>query len=194
VCKIAMFDTEFCLREGQCSDALSSLQTRLMACQHLIRYHNANVVGQRMSMRARTLIDTVSDRVNGASEKYRHARQAMVVLRGEDACTGFKRLEKDDIVAVQVQERDAKATKKLGRVGGCHSRSAPVVKDKPLKLSWIWTAMGGPEELDGGVHESVRVEWAKALARKTRWTEEVQILREEMRHTLLSLQFEAGEW
>ncbi|KAK0449950.1 hypothetical protein EV421DRAFT_1899465 [Armillaria borealis] len=100
----------------------------------------------------------------------------MVVLKREDACPVFKRLEKDDIVAVQVQDQDVKATKKLRRVGGCHSCLALVVKDKPLKLSWIWMAIGGLEELNGGVHALVRVEWVKVLAWKMRWTKEVQIL------------------
>lgn len=36
VCKDALFDAEFCLQERQCSDALASLRSRLMARQHLI--------------------------------------------------------------------------------------------------------------------------------------------------------------
>ncbi len=49
VCEDALFEAECRLHEGQCSDALTSLQTELMAHQHLIRYRNANIVGQRMS-------------------------------------------------------------------------------------------------------------------------------------------------
>lgn len=40
----------------------------------------------------------------------------------------------------------------------------------------------------------VRIEWAKALARKTRWSEEVEKLKEEMRCVLRSLQWEEKEW
>lgn len=38
------------------------------------------------------------------------------------------------------------------------------------------------------------MEWAKSLARKTRWEEEVLLLREEMRRVLRSLAGEASEW
>lgn len=40
----------------------------------------------------------------------------------------------------------------------------------------------------------VRVEWAKALAWKTRWCEEVNILCEKIKCTSLSLQFEVEQW
>lgn len=40
----------------------------------------------------------------------------------------------------------------------------------------------------------IRIEWAKARARKSRWTEEVFYVREDMRRTLRSLIYEAGCW
>lgn len=40
----------------------------------------------------------------------------------------------------------------------------------------------------------VRIEWAKALARKTRWTEEVELLKEEMRRVLRTLRTEERIW
>ena len=40
----------------------------------------------------------------------------------------------------------------------------------------------------------VRVEWSKALARKDRWSEEVELLKEEMRRVLRSLTWEEREW
>ncbi len=60
----APYHTEFQLWEGQCLDALVSIQMKLMAWQHLIRYRNTNIVGQERSTRARTLIDTVMDHIN----------------------------------------------------------------------------------------------------------------------------------
>ncbi len=57
-------------------------------------------------------------------------------------------------MAVQMQEQDAKATKRLRKVGSRQSRGGPVMREKPPKLSWIWTALGGPgSEVDSGVHE-----------------------------------------
>ncbi|SJK99382.1 uncharacterized protein ARMOST_02678 [Armillaria ostoyae] len=61
-------------------------------------------------------------------------------------------------------------------------------------MSWIWTAMGGPDAETETLHESVRIEWAKACACKFRWEEEVQCLREEMRRMLRSLDKAQSDW
>lgn len=42
-------------------------------------------------------------------------------------------------------------------------------------------------------YEGLRVEWAKSLARAERWEEEVLLLREEMRRTLVFLDYQ-GQW
>lgn len=42
-------------------------------------------------------------------------------------------------------------------------------------------------------YEGLRVEWAKSLARAERWEEEVLLLREEMRRTLVFLNYQ-GQW
>ncbi|KAJ7576306.1 hypothetical protein C8J56DRAFT_800426, partial [Mycena floridula] len=41
---------------------------------------------------------------------------------------------------------------------------------------------------------AVRVEWAKAQVRKERWSEEVLILKEEMRHVIRFLLWQEKEW
>ncbi|KAJ7582425.1 hypothetical protein C8J56DRAFT_894335 [Mycena floridula] len=83
---------------------------------------------------------------------------------------------------------DAAATKKLRQIGSqqtsVHSSQQGKVGamgTKGKKLSWIWTT-GITGDTDDEIHimESVRVEWAKACARKERWSEEVLILKEEM--------------
>ena len=40
----------------------------------------------------------------------------------------------------------------------------------------------------------MRVEWAKARARKLRWNEEYQLIQEEMRRVLAYLEYKAVEW
>ncbi|KAF9003117.1 hypothetical protein BDZ89DRAFT_911563, partial [Hymenopellis radicata] len=63
-------------------------------------------------------------------------------------------------------------------------------------MSWIWTAGGVSAEDNEYVHECecVRIEWSKALARKARWGEEVETLKEEMRRVLRSVKSEEAEW
>ncbi len=76
----------------------------------------------------------------------------MVALRGEDSCGEFKKLEAKDIALVHEVEHDAKASKRLGRVGGRDGQAQ--ARPTAQKLTWIWTVLGGPgAEVDEGVHE-----------------------------------------
>ncbi|KAK7019655.1 hypothetical protein VNI00_018040 [Paramarasmius palmivorus] len=63
--------------------------------------------------------------------------------------------------------------------------------------SWIWHS-GGKIDLNDGADEAdneiLRSEWCKSRARSLRATEEVLLLREEMRRTLRYLEWMAGEW
>ncbi|KAF8208322.1 hypothetical protein K438DRAFT_2013096 [Mycena galopus ATCC 62051] len=52
-------------------------------------------------------------------------------------------------------------------------------------MSWIWYVVGKAEEDDDPrLADALHVEWCKAQARLDRYDEEVQLLREEMRHTI----------
>ncbi|KAJ7695594.1 hypothetical protein B0H16DRAFT_1485253, partial [Mycena metata] len=164
------------LREGQCRDALHVLRSRLHAKRHLLNYRDESVVGQRAATRAYTLIERIGERVDAVSAKYRRARAALIALRGRTACEGFRELKASDIQLDEEREVDAKARKKLGI------------------FSWIWTDGGGPGEDDVALHESVRVEWSKAKARKERWEEEVELLREEMKRVLRFLRWRSVWW
>lgn len=78
-------------------------------------------------------------------------------------------------------------------------------------VSWIWMdAVGGSsttgEEMDAGAYSSMylyvsepcfpvlRCEFAKSWARAWRWTEEVELLKEEMRRTIVTLRGRACIW
>ncbi|KAK0246137.1 hypothetical protein EDD85DRAFT_783838 [Armillaria nabsnona] len=113
MCNSNLFDMEYKLREGQCADALSSLCSHLFAWQHLLKYQNANVTGQRMSTQAQMMIDAISDKIDAVAMKYH------------------------DVAPVQEAEIDDKAKRKLGRLGGRDSRSQKTKVSKK-NMSWIW--------------------------------------------------------
>ncbi|KAJ7697293.1 hypothetical protein B0H16DRAFT_1706245 [Mycena metata] len=83
------------------------------------------------------------------------------------------------------------ARKKLGAVGSKHRRIGLSVSLKNKTFSWIWTNGGGPGDDEAELHKSVRVEWSKAKARRERWEEEVELLREEMKRVLRFLRWRA---
>lgn len=237
ICATALRTKEAALRRGQCGDAIQGLRGRLLSKRHLVNYRNAHVTGQRDSTRAAGLIASVSQKIDMTVSKYRTCWEALSDLVGEEGCGSFKELLDSDIEVFGVEESDATAWKKLGRLDGrdaksVGSRTAKSTRGKKSKgrgnrtdvwrsqpgetrqkMSWIWTADGGPGGEDSGyAHEcgfnclyvlcigltccllGVRIEWARALARKTRWCEEVTLLQEEMRRVLRSLRWEEEEW
>ncbi|KAF4584792.1 hypothetical protein EYR38_002023 [Pleurotus pulmonarius] len=62
-------------------------------------------------------------------------------------------------------------------------------------MSWIWMeATEGDSETNQGMYEVLRSEFAKSWARVRRWTEEVDLLKEEMRRTIVTLRHRARRW
>ncbi|KAK6985142.1 CxC2 domain-containing protein [Favolaschia claudopus] len=194
-CIPGLADMEAKLRVAQCENSLASLRSRLHAKRHLISFRNANIIGQVHSTKARTLIGEVGDRVESYANRYRQGREALVALKGIDAYPHLRPLHPDDVALDgDAEETDSAARKKLGMIGAGRGARAPRNAPGTSKrvMSWIWTAPGALDE--EMMHESVRVEWSRALARKTRWSEEVMLLREEMRRVLRYLGWQSEWW
>ncbi|KAJ7163989.1 hypothetical protein C8R43DRAFT_1122949 [Mycena crocata] len=194
-CRKGLVQVEARYRAAQCEDTLELLRTRLHAQAHLIQHRNANSVGQRSGLRSATLIGRVGDRIRFLATKYRGARKALVALKGDDFAPQYQDLLDTDLNTGLEQESDHKARKKLARLGSTKGRNRNAPSNKPRKLSWIWTVtVGAGGHNEEQVRECVRVEWSKALARRDRWVEEVDTLREEMKRVLRSLAGIAIEW
>ncbi|KAK7022207.1 CxC2 domain-containing protein [Favolaschia claudopus] len=186
------------LREGQLHDNIRRLRSRLHAKRHLLQYRNDHLVGQRGGTRAAVLMEQITENIQLAVGRYRRARKALLALRGEAACEAWKPLEDADIRLDQEREADALARERLGGVGSSSRKSTrgimTAISSKQKKMSWIWTQGGGPDADEQELVDAVRVEWAAAKARKERWTEEVELLREEMRRVLRFLKWRALWW
>ncbi|KAF9508995.1 hypothetical protein BS47DRAFT_1282674, partial [Hydnum rufescens UP504] len=61
-------------------------------------------------------------------------------------------------------------------------------------LSWIWIAMGAADLDSTDLHEALQVEWARSRARMQQWTEEVQLLKEEMWCVLAFCEYQVDWW
>ncbi|KAJ7197993.1 hypothetical protein GGX14DRAFT_374552 [Mycena pura] len=195
-CREGLSAMEAKLREGQCRDALVRLRSRLHAKRFLLDHReNGGVAGQRAASRSYTMIGRIGERVDAMAAKYRRARLALIALRGQDACRHIRELKAADVQLDEEREIDARARKKLGNIGSSRHRGPrTTLSSKDKHFSWIWTEGGGPGEDEAALHDSVRVEWSKAKARKERWEEEVQLLREEMKRVLRFLRWRATWW
>ncbi|KAJ7116090.1 hypothetical protein C8R44DRAFT_628252 [Mycena epipterygia] len=204
-CQHNIINMEATLREGQCSNSLITIRSRLHSKRYLITFRNDNITGQKKSTRSHSMIDQLGDRVEVAARKYRDARTALTALKGADYAPHLQVLKASDIVLEGEDARDAGAAaksdrvamRKLGRIGagksGQYLRSN-ASSSKSAGLSWIWMAQGSLDNAEKDLHESLRVEWSKAKARKNRWDEEVELLREEMRRVIRYLDWQTALW
>ncbi|KAK7050374.1 hypothetical protein R3P38DRAFT_2763610 [Favolaschia claudopus] len=189
---------EMRLRVGQMEDCVAKLRRCLLSRRHLWDWREQNV-GQRAGTRAATLAQRIQKSIDETAARYRSARAALLALGGEEAGVDWPELKDDDIRVEEERDSDAGARRKLANVGlGAKetrkSRRAGRAHSSKHVMSWIWTSGGGPGEDEEDLREAVRVEWSKAQARRDRWTEEVQHLREEMRRVLRFLRWTALKW
>ncbi|KAJ7036232.1 hypothetical protein C8F04DRAFT_1258078 [Mycena alexandri] len=196
-CQRGIVGMEAKLRLAQCGDALANIRSRLHGKRFLIMFRDGNVTGQVRATKSRTLIESVGDRVTASAQKYTQARTALIELQGVDSIPHFKELKPQDLTLDgQVEDPDAAAVKKLKMIQAGKGKRTPchIKGSSKQVMSWIWSAQGSMDSSEEDLHESMRIEWSRALARKTRWCEEVMLLREEMRRVLRYLEWQAGWW
>ncbi|KAJ7022137.1 hypothetical protein C8F04DRAFT_971879, partial [Mycena alexandri] len=197
-CKGNLVEMEARLRESQSTDSLSAIRLALHSKRHLISFCHGNIGGQVRMTRSHSIVDQLGIRVDALAAKYNDARRALLVLRGEGYAPHLRKLEKEDLRLegeggehdTEADRSDRAAAKKLGSIGGRPLREV----GKTSVLSWIWTARGALDSEEEDLHESLRIEWSRAKARKTRWEEEVDLLREEMRRVIRYLAWEVETW
>ncbi|KAF7295224.1 CxC2 domain-containing protein [Mycena indigotica] len=110
--------------------------------------------------------------VTKAAAKYTEGYEALVHLKGKRYAPEFQKLDK-----AHLNTHGSRPTRE--------ETAAKKKKTKTAPISWIWAAGGQADGVE--LHDSMRVEWAKARARKERWNEEVELLREEMKRVMRSL-------
>ncbi|KAK7023733.1 CxC2 domain-containing protein [Favolaschia claudopus] len=198
-----LLEREARLREGQLGDGIAKLRRALLSRTHLWDWKDIRVQGQRAGTRSAVLSQRVEENIQEIARRYRANREALIALRGMENCVDWKVLRDEDIRGDDVNEVDMAARRRLGRVGSTtrerYRSKAAGKKEKGGKrkkqhMSWIWTSGGGPGEDEEELREAVRIEWSRAQARRDRWTEEVMLLREEMRRVLRFLNSQALWW
>ncbi|KAF7980030.1 hypothetical protein HWV62_40156 [Athelia sp. TMB] len=201
-CTNGLADIEERLREASARDKLGHLQQNLRTRTYLNKWRVKNISGQRMSTRARSLQHRNDMKVHEAKSQYRHARKALLALRGPGPWEKRLRELKDEDVRA-LNERTLTEHEKLQRehrikTGGQFDEDAydgVIVEgtsgESRRTLSWIWMSTQGD---DKEMNECLRVEWAKCKARQARWHEELMLLQEEMRRVIAFSYARATWW
>jgi hypothetical protein len=192
---------KFDMREARTHEALEELQRLLLVRTHHYKFKDVHVHGVGAQTRARTAIEVLDEWIRRTAKEYRAAHQALASLAPRLAEKTWelilKPLEPKDIWGMP-RAFFANAEKKKKK-RPCQEVPAP----PPPEMSWIWrmgmlsvaaAASTSEEAAVKAMVESLRVEWAKTRARAHRWTEEVDILEEEMRQILVFVEWKAQWW
>lgn len=204
------------LRFAQMNDSLNAMRQILKIKSRMVEFKNKNIRGQHGGTRSRAVIDRIHDKARASAAKYRVARTAYMALVGpgiwEDT---FKVLNDGDIRGYRDPEH---LRPRVGRRGILEDGQigAEAVDEEPGKLSlfneprsrrdgtgetrrtisWIWNVVeGNTGRTEDRVDTEIqRVEWCKSRARAARMSEEVRLLKEEMRRALAFLDWKANWW
>jgi hypothetical protein len=172
-------EMEWALRVGQAYESLDELRNNLQVRSHLYRVKDRFVRGQTANTRVRNTINVVQARIDASGEGYRAARAALVSLAPLLGKTGWEG---------QLRPLEDADKREIAEAEG------PVSEGKRT-LSWIWKTIGvvGAKD-DSLLHDSLCVEWCKSRAHVMRFTEEVELLQEEMERVLRYLKWQEDWW
>ncbi|KAK7027713.1 CxC2 domain-containing protein [Favolaschia claudopus] len=195
---------EFELRVGQAHAALEELRRLLLVRTAKYQYKDLYQRGVAANTRGKTAIESIDEQIRRAAAQYRTAHGALVNLGPLLNETEWKRQLRvlaPDHVRARPRATFADPLRKSSkrRKRGSKSNEAEDVRREveaqTRPASWIWlTQLSEGEESQGGMIEALRIEWAKTRARALRWTEEVDLLEEEMRRVLQFLEWKAKWW
>ncbi|KAK6974865.1 CxC2 domain-containing protein [Favolaschia claudopus] len=204
-CATGLAEIEARMRHGEACDALEAVRHGLRARTMTNRFKLRNWTGQGAMTRGQAILRQINIKIHAAKLRYRYARAALLVLRGHGSWEEELRILADDDVRA-LNERALTAEEKAqnehwtelgGAVleGGVERAAGVAAGEGSHTLSWIWYTAGRlSDESDGKLLDALRVEWSKAYSRAKRYSEDVRLLREEMRRTVAFGQTAAVMW
>ncbi|KAK7055702.1 CxC2 domain-containing protein [Favolaschia claudopus] len=195
---------EFELRVGQAHAALEELRRLLLVRTAQYQYKDEFQRGVAANTRGKTAIASTDEQIRRSAAEYRGARQALERLGPLLNETAWQRqlrvLMPDDVrprprATFSDPQRKAGHKRKRGQTTEQFAEERRAREAEARPASWIWLSqLSENEESQTGMVEALRIEWAKTRARAHRWTEEVDLLEEEMRRVLQFLEWKAAWW
>lgn len=206
VCPANIIDLERRMRIAQAEDALVDLRRLRRVYQGLSERLRKSVwgVGQKTNTRSRSILDGFRDKITRCKLRYQAAFAALNVLDPGGHWSSYLLELKDAHVSGPGKDEDEELEYRLRQEmapAQSAAKNGRKRKHNTYVKSWIWTtpvpnqhAFSADEISDVELNDQVRAEWAKTDARATRWAEEVVLLVEEMRRTLVWMEWKACWW
>ncbi|KAJ7720540.1 hypothetical protein B0H16DRAFT_1336023 [Mycena metata] len=184
-------------RNAQCRTSLVRLRNQLHVKSRLLTYKKIHSRHQGPNTRSRTIVTRNESKIRLHSEKYQAAWEALRRLnKGE---VTWRQLRRRDIRLLEDPEELSKRQLRQERRedededGDGDGERVARGGESVREISWIWS-VAGTQGTDADLEDALRIEWAKAYARKRRWQEEVQLLEEEQRRLLVSFEHNSFVW
>ncbi|KAJ7302318.1 hypothetical protein DFH08DRAFT_978038 [Mycena albidolilacea] len=156
--------------------------------------------GVAANTRANTSIANVDERIRRTAAQYRVARLALVslgpILEETDWKLKLRPLSQDDVrqrPRATFSDPEHK-TRKKRRKKDTPAQAAEALRKKEENGVLLGLLQLSEEGRQTGMAEALRIEWAKTRARAWRWTEEVDLVEEEMRRVLEFQRWKAEWW
>ncbi|KAJ7794073.1 hypothetical protein B0H14DRAFT_3497397 [Mycena olivaceomarginata] len=169
------------MRAKACAAGLAEIETRM-------RYGEASE-GQAMMTRGQGLLRQINIAIHVAKLQYRYARATLLALRGHgDWELELRVLQDDDVRALNERALTAEEKAQNDRwaeLGGA-------IIEGGIDRAAVLAAGEGSHTLS--LDDALRLEWCKAYARTRRLSEEVRLLREEMRRMIAYGRTAAEKW
>ena len=185
---------EIQLRIAQADDALADIRHHLRIISGLWQFKKVNIsgTGNRPNTRMRSLFNRFNHRMRQSVVRYRAARSALLAANLGEGQKWEDRLKDLKDSDVRGPGKEDFYLQEAGKTDYGTSKGR-------FEMSWIWLVPQSNSEVDTNSSEQVfdeglRVEWSKSQARKMRWEEEVQIIQEEMRRTIVYYEWKQQWW
>jgi hypothetical protein len=180
------------LRIAQADDALANIRHHLRIISGFWQFKKVNVsgTGNQPNTRRCTLFNRLRHRTQGSVLCYRAAHSALLAADPEGKWQDrLKSLNDTDV------RGPGKNDFYMQEPGGSAARAS---KGR-FEISWIWLVPKSKSEVEADSSEQVfdegmQVEWSKSQARMKRWEEEVHLIQEEMKRTIVYYEWKETWW
>ncbi|KAG6823090.1 hypothetical protein H0H92_011430 [Tricholoma furcatifolium] len=170
------------LRFAHADDALAEIRRHRRILSGLYQFKKLNVsgTGNRPNTRMYSLFKRFNNRIDHFASRYHLAYTALSNLNPSGIWKSrFQILKPEDISGPGRDDTD--------------------ISNGRFEPSWIWLVPRLPNaplepETEPQLEDSMRIDWAKAKARLSRWEEEVELVQEEMRRVVVYLGWQAARW
>ncbi|KAF5346367.1 hypothetical protein D9757_014172 [Collybiopsis confluens] len=184
VCDVRYLDIEWRLRFAMASDELEKIRKLLLSRTVIVNYKATYGHGQRQGGRTSNALESLDSKIMACAARYRahyHVlhRYGSSLSKEASWTNELRPLNREDLAQLTSVAIDA-VWDNLGQ--------------GRKKVSWIWYTAGADVTSDEHVADSLRISFCKARARALRWQEECILIQEEIRRTLLTLEWEAKMW